>query len=189
MEPLQGLRGAPFLLFVGRLDVQKGIDELIDRLPSLLNKCPSWHVVIVGEGPWRTRVEAAIATPDFQDRVHYVGWQPHPRRWMAQAGMLVLPTRYEGMPNVVLEAMAEGCPVVTMNVEGVEEVLGELSRDQAVAAGDFDAWERQVIGLASDPDRRQQLAQANAARVQKEFALDTLLDRYLQLYQDAVAPR
>ncbi len=109
-------------LFLGRLDQQKGIELLqqqIDRIaPSESNR----KLLLVGEGPLRTSLEAWCDEIGPQ-RVRLMPWQPDVAPILRACQLLVLPSRYEGMPNVVLEAMAASKPVVCSLVEGSEELL------------------------------------------------------------------
>ncbi len=135
--------------FRGRLDHQKGIDELLTT-PSLLARLPHHQLILIGDGPLRGDVEEAVQSSDAVGRAHWIGWQANPRDWMAASQLLLLPARYEGMPNVVLEAMAEGIAVACTRVEGIEEVLGDEAMGQTSKAADFDTWTDLVVRLASD---------------------------------------
>lgn len=170
------------LLFVGRLHEQKGIDVLIERGDRLLNALSDFDLVVVGDGPMSPRLEAYRLGSIHGDRIHVVGQSDQVPSWMARSSLLILPTRYEGMPNVILEAMSLGRPVATMAVQGVEELLGEQWAEQAVPPNQWDAWERLVCQLAQDTNRCQSLGERNRQRIQVDFKLQSQLDRYEALY-------
>lgn len=183
----------PIWLFVGRLVEQKGIDRIVAALPRLQEACPHWRLVVVGEGPCRSSMlstldKLAVQKKIDRERVHVVGFSESPRAWMQESELLLLPTRYEGMPNVVMETMAEGKAVATMLVEGVQEVLGESAKQQAVEPGDVEAWTKLVIALSHDTGLREQLGTDNQKRMESLFAWDTLLQKYLYLYQNHAKP-
>jgi glycosyltransferase involved in cell wall biosynthesis len=173
---------APVLLCLGRLDHQKGTDRWLELGDTLLERLPRHHLVLVGDGP----LAGAIATwrdrSPHRLRVHLPGWQSDPRSWLRRAQLLVLPTRYEGMPNVLLEAMAEGRAVALPRVEGVSEVLGAEAYDQSVPPGDIVAWLELVCRLAHDPRRCQQLGASNQQRCREEFSWGRMIERYQRLY-------
>ncbi len=174
---------ARLLLFVGRLTVQKGVDELLARAPELLAKLPSHQLVLLGDGPLRARADATSKLPEVAGRMKVLGQSDSIRAWMGRSEVLLLPTRYEGMPNVVLEAMAEGLPVVTTRVEGVCDLLGDSQETQAVEAGDWDRWLDQVVHVANDSDLRTRLCHFNRARAETEFCLEIQMKKYENLYQ------
>jgi starch synthase (maltosyl-transferring) len=174
---------ARILLFVGRLTVQKGVDELLDRVPKLLAKLPNHQLVLLGDGPLRARADATSELPEIKGRMKVLGQSDEVRAWMGRSEILLLPTRYEGMPNVVLEAMGEGLPVVTTRVEGVVDLLGDAQEMQAVEAGDWDRWLDQVVHVANDPGLRDGLGRFNRARAETEFCLETQMEKYESLYQ------
>jgi glycosyltransferase involved in cell wall biosynthesis len=176
---------ARVLLFVGRLDRQKGVEELLRESDRLLRKLPEHQLVLMGEGPCRTELERIRGTQEHAPRIHLVGWQPNAIDWMRCSEMLLLPTRYEGMPNVVLEAMAAGKPVVAFRVEGVAELLGEevAGQKQCIAPGDFDAFFAAIEELAVDPALRASLGQANRQRIASHFQLAGQLAQYATLYE------
>ena len=171
------------MLFVGRLTVQKGVDELLDRAPKLLAMLPDHQLVLLGDGPLRARADATSQLPEIKGRMKVLGQSDAVRAWMARSEMLLLPTRYEGMPNVVLEAMAEGLPVVTTRVEGVSDLLGESQEMQAVEAGDWDRWLDLVVHVANDFELRVRLGRFNRARAETEFCLKNQMEKYENLYQ------
>jgi glycosyltransferase involved in cell wall biosynthesis len=103
---------------------------------------------------------------------------------MARADLLLLPTRYEGMPNVVLEAMAHGLPIAVTRVEGVAHALGDGLASQSADRGDWAGWARLVVQLARDESQRKGIASANRARAMSEFSLPQMLSRYERLYQE-----
>lgn len=173
---------APVLICLGRLDHQKGTDRWIELGDSLLERLPRHHLVLVGDGPLAVDARAWRERSPNRKRVHLPGWQPDPRAWLRRAQMLVLPTRYEGMPNVLLEAMAEGRAVVLPQVEGVREVLGAAAEDQSVPADDMAAWSELVCRLANDPTRCQQLGATNQLRCREEFSWERMIERYQRLY-------
>jgi glycosyltransferase involved in cell wall biosynthesis len=174
------------LLFVGRLHEQKGIDVLIDRGDHLLTELSNFDLVIVGDGPMRSRLAAYRSGSIHKDRIFIVGQSDQVPSWMGRASLVVLPTRYEGMPNVLLEAMSLGKPVATMAVHGVEEVIGEDWCQQAVEPRQWDAWEDLVLRLAGDNHRCQQLGEANQERIKSEFELTRQLEKYELLYLSSV---
>ncbi len=103
------------LLLAGRLDWQKGIDRALRLAGELVRSSPEVdpHLVILGDGPLRPQVEAAVRQPELAGRVHYLGWQAQPLSFIRAASVVLLTSRWEGMPNVILEAMACGKPVVS----------------------------------------------------------------------------
>jgi glycosyltransferase involved in cell wall biosynthesis len=174
---------APILLFVGRLELQKGIDILIARTESLLAQLPSHHLVMIGDGTYRAQAEQFAKRTSVQGRVHVLGRRDDVRSWMQVSQLLILPSRYEGMPNVVLEAMSEGLPVVTMRVEGVQELLGESYAAQSVTIDDWQAFENRIVQLVSDREEREQTGKLNRTRALEHFDLNQMLSQYEALYR------
>jgi len=113
------------IVYVGRLDPAKGVGELAAAAATVLAKVPDACLVFVGKGPARESLEKATAA--FGDRVQLVGARPHDEiaLWMSAADVVCLPSHHEGTPNVVLEALACGTPVVATRVGGIPDIFAE----------------------------------------------------------------
>jgi len=173
---------ARILLFVGRLEPQKGIDVMAQYATSLLTSLPDHHLVFIGEGFMRPLVESLSKQKECSGRVHVLGQRNDVRAWMARSELLLLPARFEGMPNVVLEAMAEGLAVVTTRVEGIDELLGENLVQQSVAKESWNDFFELVASLANSPAQQKVLGKANRDRAMAEFDLEKQLNQYETLY-------
>ena len=114
------------LIAVGRLTKQKGFDLLIDAI-ALLNN-PKIHLCILGEGILLDELKQFALTKGVSEQVEFVGFQTNPYAWFAQADAFVLSSHYEGFPNVVLEALACGVPIIaTPAPGGIHEILNNIS--------------------------------------------------------------
>lgn len=169
------------VLFAGRLDRQKGVDWLLETVPFWLPKLTGWELWIVGEGAERNRWNDRLKEKAFdalRDRIHLPGWRKDIGELLATSRILVLPSRWEGMPNVVLEAMAAGLPVVTTRVEGIPELLGPSVSAQSVAFGDTERFADRILKLAEDRDLAELLGHANRRRAEEFFSIDSVVRRY-----------
>ena len=175
--------GRRALLFVGRLDRQKGLDVLLPAMPKLFEQLPLHDLVIVGEGPQRRELET-LAGGD--QRIHFTGRRSDVPNILAAADVLVLPSRYEGMPNVLLEAMAAGKPVVATRAEGVMELLGDGAEQQTAELTDLPGFLGKIAKLANSADTASQLASVlgsrNQMRVKTAYSMPAMIDAYEALY-------
>jgi teichuronic acid biosynthesis glycosyltransferase TuaC len=134
---------AEVVLFVGRLDPQKGIVELIQAFASLVSRRPNLRLVYVGDGPGGEQLRSIARDLVLEDRIQLVGACPSRKvaQWLAAANVLALPSYAEGCPNVVIEALNCGRPVIATNVGGIPALVDEKSailiapRDWRVLAG------------------------------------------------------
>jgi glycosyltransferase involved in cell wall biosynthesis len=179
----------PALIAVGRLDRQKGTDLLLSHAKNLLNACPEHHIILVGDGPLRRDVEAASRDSVHGGRLHYLGWREDALSFVAASDLLLLPSRWEGMPNVMLEAMALGKPVIAFAVEGVAELLGAEADCQLVPPGDMSKFIAAAARIVRDPDLAGRFSTANLARAEREFSLERMIDAYGALYEDLLSGR
>ena len=126
---------SPVMVAAGRLDRQKGFDLLLQAIAAggPFPRDPHW--VVVGEGPERANLERQIEERGLTQSVHLLGWRPDLPEILKGATGFVLSSRWEGMPNVVLEAMAAGLPVVAFDVEGVRELVVEQDTGWIVQIG------------------------------------------------------
>jgi len=115
----------------GRLFPPKGFDRLIEALPSLSME-QDWHVTILGDGEDRTKIEKLIKDTNLGDRVSLPGFFTNPWTFYAEADCFLLPSRSEGMPNVALEALACGTPVIAMQEAGGITDIAALAKPESV---------------------------------------------------------
>jgi glycosyltransferase involved in cell wall biosynthesis len=122
---------AEAVVYIGRMDIKKGLRELVEAAASLHSARPNLHVYLVGEGPDRPMIEGAIEAHNARGYIHALPGcaADDVAIWMAAASLVTLPSYMEGCPNVILEALACGRPVVATNVGGIPEILsGECGR-------------------------------------------------------------
>jgi glycosyltransferase involved in cell wall biosynthesis len=175
--------GRRAIVFVGRLDRQKGLAEFFAVLKALFDAAPSHDLLLVGDGPERERLVQMAAHQGFADRVHFAGWQAGVPPILAACDLLILPSRWEGMPNAILEAMAAGKPVVATRCEGALELLGAAGESQSIALTELDQLAGKIAELLAKPNLAAELGRQNQKRAEVEFSLASMVARYEALYE------
>ncbi|HEU4960638.1 MAG TPA: glycosyltransferase family 4 protein [Sphingomonas sp.] len=176
----------PRLVAVGRLTHQKGFDLLIAAFARIAARHPNWRLDIWGEGEDRERLQQLIDDFDMADRIALPGLSAQPGGWLADAGAMVLSSRYEGFPNVLAEAMAAGLPVIASDCAfGPAELIEPERTGLLVPPEDVAALATGLDRLLGDPALRDRLgigAQSAAVR----FAAAPVLTRWERLIGDVL---
>jgi sugar transferase (PEP-CTERM/EpsH1 system associated) len=171
---------------VGRLDPVKDQEGLVSAFhllcESLPQVCERLRLVIAGEGPQRAGLEARIAHLKLENRVRLLGNRTDVPALLAEFDIFALSSIAEGMPGVLLEAMAAGLPVVATDVGGVGEVVSRGQSGLLVPARDIRALSNALSSYVSDEALRQQHGQAGRRCVETGFSLDGMLSAYTALY-------
>lgn len=174
--------GRRVVAYIGRLEPQKGVAELIEHSPSWLNRRPEYDLLMVGAGPLESYLKSLAEQAGIKSRVHFAGWRADVPEILKASDLLVLPSLWEGMPNVILEAMAAGRAVVSTDVEGVRELLGDAAGEQVVAKGAVALAER-IDALLTDEPLRRRLENTNQERA-ADFTWDKMVRAYEELFLD-----
>lgn len=177
-----GLTDAPLILFVGRLDPQKSPFTLLESFAQLIQRHADWQLLFVGEGPLQSSMSVWVAEHGLQSNVHFAGWRPDVPELLKAANVLVLPSLWEGMPNIVLESMAAGLPVVVSRVEGTEELIRSGETGLLATPGSVAEVEQQIEQLLMDREFSTSLAKAAQQAVFKGFTPEAMVYSYEQLY-------
>jgi glycosyltransferase involved in cell wall biosynthesis len=177
--------GNALLLFVGRLVPEKNLPllmEAVSRLP------PSQRplVWLAGEGPERRRVEAEVARLGLGDHVRLLGERTDTRVLMRAADLLVLPSREEGLSNVLLEAMASGLPVIATAVGGSPELIDDRVTGRLLPSDDAATLAETIATLVANADERLRLAAAARAQAESRFTLGAMVDHTARIYDRCV---
>lgn len=181
----QGISPArPVALFVGRVAHEKNIDFLVRMLPRLRDKVPDVLLIIAGEGPAQEHLRRLVGELGLSTSVHFVGYLERSSSLLdcyRAADAFVFASRTETQGLVLLEAMAQGTPVVSTAVMGTADVLAGM-QGAVVVAEESEAFAAAVAGVLRDPARREALsvhARADAAR----WSSRSMAERLLRLYE------
>lgn len=180
---------APLLLTVARLTPQKGHDLLLAAAPQLLARYPEACLAWVGEGPERPALERRARELGVAGCVRFLGHRDDVPALMAAADLFVLPSRFEGHPLVVLEALAQELAVVGTRVCGLEEAVVDGEDGLLVEPGRPDQLAAAILALLPDRARRRRMGRAGRARVVELFQARRMARTTMALYEELLAAR
>ncbi|GAB6166314.1 hypothetical protein JCM19992_23140 [Thermostilla marina] len=175
------------VLYVGRLDHQKGVDILLRSAAAWLPQYRDVHLLLAGDGPDRARLESLARSLEIARQVCFLGFREDIPALLRAADVFVLPSRWEGMPNAVLEAMAAGLPIVATDVEGVRELLGEAA--PLVPPESPDALTTHITRFLDSPSSAQTIGEANRERASSLFSWNSVVDSYQALWADLLTQK
>jgi glycosyltransferase involved in cell wall biosynthesis len=147
-------RGAPVLLFLGRLNRDKGVLELAAAFAGLAVAHPDVHLLVVGPDEEGLAGEMLGACSSVRDRLHRVDYTSAPERFMAAADVFCLPSHREGFGTVIIEAAAAGVPAVASRIYGLTDAVVDGQTGLLHPPGEVEAIARRLASLLSDPERR-----------------------------------
>jgi glycosyltransferase involved in cell wall biosynthesis len=174
---------AHLVLYVGRLDPQKGLPELLDAAERMISERRDWHLALAGDGPSRDWLTEQLSKRSLLgENVHWLGQRDDVPGLLKAADVLVHASLWEGMPNVVLEAMAAGRPVIGTAVEGTEDLIIPEQTGWLVPSGDVTALHGALVEAALSPQKCRQYGEAGRYRVEREFSLSRTVAAYEDLW-------
>jgi glycosyltransferase involved in cell wall biosynthesis len=173
------------MIFVGRIVAQKGLDVLIDALARLDPSLP-YTLTVVGDGPQRIELERRAHALGVAAHIHWQGWVALDmlREMYREHHVLVLPSRFEGMASVMLQAMASGCAVISSDVFGARDVLGDGMGGIIVPIDDTAALAEGITAL-HETSARGRLRRQALNKVQA-FSWSALAERTVEIYRSAM---
>lgn len=188
---------APVVLSVGAVSPRKGSDLLIDAWSRLLPQHPDLELMLVGPRPdpaarkttpFDARIATILATSGHRDQIHFPGVRDDVELFYAAADLVVLPTSREGgTPNVVLEAMASGLPVLITPFEGQSAAIGRPGIEFEQCARTGEALTHAIAALLTSPERRAQRAAHGRSWVATQLPLARSIDRFADFYEQAIS--
>ncbi|HVZ48426.1 MAG TPA: glycosyltransferase, partial [Gemmatimonadaceae bacterium] len=172
---------APRMLFVGRLNAQKGIRDLVEALPHV-------HGValdVVGDGPDRAAVEQLAAARGVSGRIRWHGALPQTAvaPLYREAALVAVPSREEGLGLVAVEALLSGTPVVAYRSGGLTDLITHEETGLLVEPGDVDAFGNALVALVSDPLRARRMGEQGRSRMVARFSPAAAAEAYASLYR------
>lgn len=177
------LEGVPVVGVIGRLHEQKDPLLMLRAAEMVLRRLPETVFAFAGEGPLAEACRGDAAARGIAGRVRWLGWQADVRPLLARMDVLALSSRWEGMPNVVLEAMSYGKPVVATAVGGSAELVVDGETGVLVRPGDAQALADGVVTLLEDGALCAAFGRAARSRVARDFSLEKMVAGNQALYE------
>jgi glycosyltransferase involved in cell wall biosynthesis len=178
------------ILFLGRAEPAKGIDELLDAAAALAPRFPDLKLVIGGEGDL-ARVRRRATELGIGERVELTGWLGPQERdaELARASVFCLPSHAEGLPMSMLEAMAAGRAVVVSRVGGIPETIEDHDNGLLVPPRDSQALAAALAQVLGDGALRERLARRARATIERRYSLDVVGEQLASLYRELAGAR
>lgn len=173
----------PLLGFVGRFSAEKGPDLFLDTVIPLCQQYPQLHAVMLGDGPEREVLEQRIQQAGLAARITLPGYQHNMLAWLQQLTALIISSRTEGTPMILLEAMQMQTPVVSFAVGGIPDVLTDAQDGLLAPALQCDLLRQQVQRLLDNPALAEQLTQQARHTLATRYYLPALAEQWLQVYR------
>lgn len=174
--------GAETVLFLGRLDAQKGLDVLLRAWDHVVGRRPTARLLLAGEGPARGALEAHTRDRGLDKGVRFLGGRPDPEALLQASQIFVLPSRSEGMSNALLEAMATGLPCVASHIGGNTDLIEHGVTGLLTPPGDAATLAEVVSALFEDRALRERLGAAARGLILERYAMDRVIRQYAELY-------
>ncbi len=179
------------VLSVGRLSREKAHVDLIEAFKRLRETKPdlSIKLIIVGDGPERSRLEAAVEATGYEERVVFTGQLTDVQPFYAMADVFALPSHSEGSPNVLLEAMAANLPIVATAVGGVPEMVANDESALLVPPNDPPALAAAISDVSTNKDLAQRLVTNAGTLVDTQFDPNNYARSLIKIYSETIARR
>ncbi len=176
------------VLFVGHIIRTKGIFELIDAWNTIAKKFNDIYLVLIGDGQDKAELLGRVETYNLRDYVRTVGVVPHSQmhRWMNASDLLVLPSYSEGVPNVVMEAMACGLPVVATTVGGLPAAVGDSRGAILIPPKSSEQLADAMIEILDDDAQRQSMSIAARATAMERFDINQNANNVMQAIKETL---
>ncbi len=168
---------------VARLCYQKGIDVLLQACHLVLPQSPQMRLIIVGDGPLHLQLERMAQELHIIGSVEFTGMQNDVAAQFHRGGLAVFPSRWEGMPNALLEAMACGLPCIATCVSGSEDIIQHGVNGLLVEPEDYQTMAHALLSLLCNPTLLQEYGRAARATIEERYSLECITDMYAELYE------
>jgi glycosyltransferase involved in cell wall biosynthesis len=182
----EGLPARPRVIFTGRLHPQKNLPTLLEAWKQVAAKSPA-NLILLGPGDDRQPLIELADSLGISGRVRFLGAVENPADYLRAADIFVLPSVAEGMSNSLLEAMATGLPCIVSGIGGNTDLVADGQTGRLVSAATPEAWSRALLDLIEDPAECLRLGAAARRRIESEFALEVVVDQYVELYHRMLA--
>ena len=172
---------------VSRLMPQKGLS---DGLLAFERGAPKdAHLLIIGDGPLRGRLEKQAAGLKSQERVHFLGWRQDAAQCLEDIDILLMPSHWEGFGLVILEAFRAGTAILASDVGGIAEVIEDGVSGMLCPPGDIDGFAAGLARLGADSDLRARMASRGLQRFEEHFTAARMVSETLALYRETLEAR
>ncbi|MHC4295174.1 MAG: glycosyltransferase [Planctomycetota bacterium] len=173
--------------FVGRLATEKGIDTLLEAMKLLAQRDKGPKLVLAGDGPKHPMIERFIAREAVGERIRLLGFMDDVRDVLSAADIFASPSRWEGFPLAVGEAMAAELPVVATRVPGLQDIIADGETGLLVEKNDAKEFADAIERLIADTDLRDRFGRAGRERMIEHFAIQPIIKSHEQLYLELAA--
>jgi len=168
----------------GRLSPEKGQHIMLEAFSSVVEKQSNIHLLLVGDGQERQSLENLAKKKNIMSKVSFVGYQRYMRDYYDASDLVVLPSLTEGLPNVVLEAMCLGKPVISTDVGGVREIINDGQNGWIVETGNHEQLATKIVEVISDKEQMSKVAAIVKQSIFPKFSPDLRAKKILQIYAE-----
>lgn len=179
----------PVITTIGRLNEQKGLPFLLRAAGEVVKEQPDATFLLIGAGPLEGELRRQVADLGLGGSVRFLGWRGDVPQILADTDVFVLASLWEGMPNVVLEAMASAVPVVATDVHGTAELVVDQETGLLVPPGEPAPLAEALLGLLESPERAAAMGRRGRQRVEEHFSMEAMVRRNEELYRRLLAEK
>ncbi len=174
----------PIIGMVARLQEQKGHIYLFEAAKKILKEVPNTHFVLAGGGPDAEKLQQQVKDMGLGEHFHFLGYRTDVYRILRIFDVFTLPSLFEGLPNVVLEAMSSGLPVVATPADGTKEAVVPGETGILVPKKEPEPLADALLDMLKNPDKARLLGDKGRKRVEEEFSLQMQVNRFQDLYEE-----
>jgi len=174
--------------YVGRFSIEKGIIEFIEAVPGIIEQHPDWEVFLIGGGMLGDEVSNLIRSLKLTNQVKIYNWIENEAlpNYYNQMKLVVMPSKTEGLPNVLLEAISCGTPVLATQVGGIPDIIVDETTGFVLKNISPDEIGKRVTYALSDISRLKTISQNAMSLVHQRYSLDAAVERYFSIFSDLI---